>query len=86
MRSYGFLFIRSSEFGLRTKLYNYLQPYEFVHALSGIQTGALWWLQSFERLHVTLDRLATTASIIEPFIFFYLAILYQHSYSMSSFE
>ena len=35
-----------------------------VHVPSRFWTCVLWWLQSGERLHVALDRLATTAGII----------------------
>ena len=38
-------------------------------ASSGIQTGVIRWLQSVERLHVTLDPLATTAG--QSPIYFY---------------
>ena len=48
-------------FSSGTTINNYLWPYKFFQASSGIQTRVLQWLQSVERVHVTLDHSATTA-------------------------
>ena len=43
-----------------------------IHASSGIRTRVLRWLQSVERLHVTLERSATTAvSVYGLFVLFF---------------